>query len=87
MGARDLIETLRHLVAGDDELATNDQRILLVVALSDGGCVLVPVGKGGIVKLEHQHETFVEQSEHISHVTAIFARGPHVWARTNRRTW
>ena len=68
-------------VGGDRQFAGDDQRVLLAVALGDGGHVLVPVGELRIVLGEHQGEPLFEQPEHVTDVAAVLERRPDVGPR------
>src|SRR5262249_50766094 len=72
-----------HAVEGGGEvLARHHQglaycrRIVLPVALRDGGGVLIPVGEGRIVLRQHQPEALLEQHKHVADVAAILEGGP-----------
>ena len=73
----DCIETVGELVGGEHEFATHDGRVLEVVALGDGGGVLIPVGKGRGRLGEHEIEPLGKQPKYVTHVTAVFERRPH----------
>src|SRR5215218_8432327 len=70
------------------ELVGNDLGVLLAVPLFNGCLVLVPVGKGGRVLIEHLHKTAIEKPIDVAYVGAIFKRRPDVrfWSRVNSRT-
>ena len=51
-------------------------RVLLGVAVGDGGLVLVPVREQRVVLAEHQLEPLVEQPEHVADVAAVLQRRP-----------
>src|SRR5262249_47670992 len=81
-----------HAVEGGGEvLARHHQglaycrRIVLPVALRDGGGVLIPVGEGRIVLRQHQPEALLEQHKHVADVAGIFEGGPDGPPR--RRSW
>src|SRR5712691_9650792 len=72
-----------HAIEGGGELLSRHhqglahrRRIVLPVALRDGGGVLIPVGEGRIVLRQHQPEALLEQHKHVADVAAIFEGGP-----------
>ena len=68
-------------VGGDRQFAGDGDRVLLAVALGDGGHILVPVGELRIVLGEHQGEPLFEQLEHVTDVTPVLERRPDVGTR------
>src|ERR671913_52003 len=53
-------------------------RVLIAVALLDGGLVLVPVGELRVVLGQDAHQALVEQSEHVTDVGSVLQRRPDV---------
>src|SRR4029077_9480927 len=56
-------------------------RVLLAVAVGDGGLVLVPVREQRVVLAEHQVEPLVVQPEHAADVAGVLQRGPLIRLR------
>ena len=68
MPSKDLLS----VSAAATSLGGHRRRVLLAVAIGDGGLVLVPIGERRIVVVEHEVQPAVEQPKHVAHVTGVF---------------
>src|SRR6266498_5645983 len=66
---------------GIEQLGGNRRGVLLVVMIGNCGGILVPVGEGGVVGIEHEVETLVEEPEHVADVAGVLERGPTILQR------
>ena len=77
-GVPDRVVPRRDRLGRRHQLGADDRGVLEVVALLDGGDVLVPVGEGRLVLREHQVQPRAEDAVHVADVAGVLQRRPGV---------
>ncbi len=66
------IEGLGQRVSGFGQFGRYGRRVLQVVPFLNGGGVLIPIGVGGIVLVEHEAEAVFVETKYIADVAGVF---------------